>query len=126
MNWNLFAAALLLLFVGYTLVLPRLTAEKDDFNPALSAELVKEGALLLDVRSVAEFDSGHVEGAKNIPHTEISKRKEEIEALTKGDHTQTIVVYCASGRRSGIAKKTLQQLGYTRVVNHGGLSSWEK
>ena len=63
-----------------------------------------------------EFKSGHLEKAINIPYTEI---EEQIKSITKDNH-KNIVVYCRSGRRSGIAKKTLMQMGYKNVVNGGG------
>lgn len=69
----------------------------------------------LDVRSVEEFAAGHVEGAINIPHTDIAAR---IGALQLAKDTD-IALYCGSGRRAGIAIETLQQLGYTKLTNHG-------
>lgn len=96
-----------------------------DRDPALARKLVREdGALLLDVRSVSEFESGHVEGAVLIPHTEIEARLEEIIEALGGDKTKPIVVYCRSGRRSGFAKQTLVEHGFTQVSNLGGYSSW--
>ena len=126
MNWNLLIAAALLLYIGYSVVLPRITASKEDFNPEVSYQLAKKGALIIDVRSAQEYTSGHAEGAKNKVHKEILSKKSEIEALTQNDLSKTIIVYCASGRRSSLAKKDLQSLGYTHVVNHGGFSSWKK
>ena len=71
----------------------------------------------IDVRSAAEYSEGHVEQAVNIPHQEIA---EQIVAVT-AEKDAEIYVYCRSGRRSGIAKETLENLGYTAVVNVGGL-----
>jgi len=71
----------------------------------------------IDVRTDQEYSEGHVEQAVNIPYEEIGER---IESVTK-NKDQTIYVYCRSGRRSGIAKDTLNDLGYTDVVNLGGL-----
>lgn len=97
-----------------------------DFKPEISAKLVKEGALLIDVRSNAEFKLGHVEGAVNIPHAAIGSQKELLKQLTKGNKNKTIVVYCKSGKRAGKAKEALQNLGYTNIVNHGGFVDWKK
>jgi phage shock protein E len=72
----------------------------------------------IDVRSVDEYESGHVEGAVNIPHTEIAERIAEV----TGDKDDVIYVYCRSGRRSGIAQSVLEDAGFTNVVNIGGLS----
>ncbi|MEO3679637.1 rhodanese-like domain-containing protein [Rheinheimera fenheensis] len=70
----------------------------------------------LDVRSADEFAAGHVDGAINIPHTEIAARIGELQLAKDAN----IALYCGSGRRAGIAIETLQQLGYTRLTNHGG------
>jgi phage shock protein E len=82
------------------------------FSPALLAA----DPIWIDVRTTGEYTSGHVSEAVNIPYTEIA---EGISALT-GDKGASIYVYCRSGRRSGIAKETLEGLGYTQVVNVGG------
>ena len=72
----------------------------------------------IDVRSVGEYESGHVDGAVNIPHTEIAARIVEV----TGDKDDVIYLYCRSGRRSGIAQSVLEDAGFTNVVNIGGLS----
>jgi phage shock protein E len=70
-------------------------------------QLIKEGqATILDVRTVAEFNSGHVVGSKNIPLQEVTARIDEIKALT-----QPLVLCCASGGRSGQTTAYLSQLG---------------
>ena len=84
------------------------------FSPALLAA----DPIWIDVRTMDEYNSGHVSEAVNIPYTEIA---EGISALT-GDKDASIYVYCRSGRRSGIAKETLEGLGYKQVVNVGGIN----
>jgi phage shock protein E len=78
--------------------------------------MIDNNTVLIDVRTKEEFKSGHLEKAINIPYTEI---EEQIKSITKDNH-KNIVVYCRSGRRSGIAQKTLMQMGYKNVVNGGG------
>jgi phage shock protein E len=96
-----------------------------DRDPSLARRLVREeGALLLDVRSQGEFDSGHVDGAKLIPHTEIDARIDEVLQAQGGDKHKPIVVYCRSGRRSGMAKKALVGHGFDQVTNLGGMNNW--
>jgi phage shock protein E len=73
--------------------------------------------LWIDVRSASEYSERHVEQAINIPYTEIAAGIAELGA----DKDALIYVYCRSGRRSGIAKDTLDGLGYARVVNIGGI-----
>lgn len=75
-------------------------------------------ALWIDVRTADEFSAGHVTQAVNIPYDVIA---EGIGSVSE-DKDALIYVYCRSGRRSGIAKETLEGLGYTEVVNVGGLN----
>lgn len=98
-----------------------------DRDPELAHKLVDEqGALLLDVRSQSEFDGGHADGAKLIPHGEVPDRIAEIEQMVGGDKDKPIVLYCRSGHRAGIAKKALVDAGFTQVTNVGGLRDYEK
>ncbi len=91
-------------------------------GPMVSGEeakrLVAEGATLVDVRSAGEFASGHIQGAKNIPVQEIGARSNEI---PKG---KPVVLYCASGMRSGSAAAMLRSSGRTDVHNLGSISRW--
>jgi phage shock protein E len=84
-------------------------------------ELVqKQGALLLDVRTPAEFAAGHVDGALNVPVQELETALASLPA-TKD---QAIVVYCRSGARSARASGLLKQAGFTRVHDLGGMANW--
>ena len=74
-------------------------------------------SIVIDVRSKEEFDGGHIDDAVHIPHTEIA---DKIADVTE-DKEATIVVYCAAGRRAGIAKTKLEELGYKNVENGGGI-----
>jgi phage shock protein E len=80
---------------------------------------VEKGALLVDVRSKQEFQGGHLDGALNIPHTQI------VEGLAKLGipKDQPVVLYCRSGNRSGQALVSLQKAGYGQVVNAGDYRS---
>ncbi len=94
-------------------------------TPAKARRLVREqGALLLDVRSAKEFAAGHVEGAQLLPHDEIATRVAELDEQLGGDRTRPLVVYCRSGRRSSEAKATLEQAGFTQVIDLGAMSNW--
>ncbi len=79
-------------------------------------ELVQGGALLLDVRSAAEFSSGHIPGAVNVPVGELPRR---VGGLKKGP----VVVYCASGARSAMARSLLKAQGF-EAFNLGAMSRW--
>jgi rhodanese-related sulfurtransferase len=78
--------------------------------------LVKEGAMIIDVRSPAEFNGGHVKGAVNIPLQAIES------SFNKIPKNKVIITCCASGMRSGSAKSLLKSAGYT-VHNGGGWMS---
>ena len=71
--------------------------------------------VLIDVRSAGEFAEGGLPGARNIPHEEIAPG---IAALNL-DKDTPIVLYCRSGRRSGLAQQRLRELGYRQVLNAG-------
>jgi len=88
----------------------------------LLARLIEENSLdyiLVDVRTEAEYESGYIPTAVNIPHTEIGQNP------PTDDRSAFIIVYCRSGGRSGIAQDTLESMGYENVVNFGGIGSWE-
>ena len=82
-------------------------------------ELMQEdsGYILLDVRRTDEYEEGHIPGAINIPNESIGT--EEIAELP--DKNQTIYVYCRSGNRSKQASQKLVDLGYTNVIEFGGI-----
>ena len=81
-------------------------------NSKLS-DAVKAGAFLVDVRTPAEFATGSVKGAINIPLDSIPNQ------LQKFKGKNHIVVFCRSGSRSGQAKKILEQNGFQNVINGG-------
>ena len=83
---------------------------------------IPENALVIDVRTPQEFQSGHIKNAINIPYEVIGFKIKEI--TDKKD--QEILLYCRSGRRSGIALTTLNKLGYTHAQNVGGYEAFKK
>ena len=78
------------------------------------------GYILLDVRTPAEFADRHIPGAINVPNETIGT--EEIPQLP--DKDQLILVYCRSGNRSKQASEKLAALGYTNIVEFGGINDW--
>ena len=76
-------------------------------------------AIWIDVRTPAEFASGHVKGAINIEFQTIG---DQIAAVTD-NKSADIRLYCRSGRRSGVAKEALKKLGYKSVTNEGGYAA---
>lgn len=72
--------------------------------------------VIMDVRSDEEYRAGHIEGALHLSYDSIDAGISEL----LPDKSQHIILYCGSGRRAGIAKETLEALGYTNVENAGG------
>ena len=80
----------------------------------------ESGYIILDVRTAQEYSEKHIPKAVNIPNESIGT--EEIPALP--DKNQLILVYCRSGNRSKQASEKLAALGYTNIVEFGGINSW--
>lgn len=81
--------------------------------------LVEGGALLLDVRTPAEYAGGHIDGAKNVAVGELAS---QLDAL--GPKDRPIVVYCRSGMRSRLGAATLRRAGFAAVHDLGPISAW--
>lgn len=81
---------------------------------------IKQGAIILDVRTPGEYQSGHYPGAINIPLQSLCDRLADV-----GDKKKAVVVYCASGMRSAQAAKILSDAGFGDVSNAGGLRNLE-
>jgi phage shock protein E len=94
-------------------------AAQDITKPDELSKLLEMGAVLVDVRTKSEFESGHLEGALNLPHQDILQLPEIVEV----SKDKPIIVYCRSGRRSGFAKNSLTEAGYRQVYNAGGYQS---
>ena len=77
--------------------------------------------IILDVRRPDEFAAGHIPGAINVANESIGT--DEIPELP--DKNQLIMVYCRSGRRSKEAAEKLVKLGYTNIVEFGGILDWK-
>jgi phage shock protein E len=78
-------------------------------------EKLKNGALVIDVRSPGEFNSGHLPVAINIP---LDKIETELPRRVK-DKSQVLLLHCASGMRSGMAESKLKGMGYANAFNLG-------
>ena len=89
-------------------------------NEAAAMMAEETNYLILDVRTPEEFASGHVPNAINIPNENIGTAR--IRELP--DEDQLILVYCRSGNRSKQASEKLAALGYTNIVEFGGINSW--
>ena len=79
------------------------------------AELMKNGAIVLDVRTKGEYNGGHIKGSKNIPLNSLGQNLKKV-----GDKNKPVITCCASGMRSASAKNLLETAGYKEVYNGGG------
>ncbi len=93
-------------------ILRLFTKEKTDY-----AQLVKNGALILDVRSKGEYAGGHIKGSITIAVEQLGSKLHKLKNKTK-----QIITYCESGMRSAAAKNILKSNGYTEVYNGGSLN----
>lgn len=80
-----------------------------------------EDVIIVDVRTQAEYDEGHIKNTVNVPVTEIADKAEEV----FDDKSAKILVYCRSGNRSATAAKTLIEMGYNNVYDFGGITDWK-
>ncbi|MBQ9511418.1 MAG: rhodanese-like domain-containing protein [Clostridia bacterium] len=82
---------------------------------------IKE-AVMIDVREEEEYITGHAIGARMLPLGDISS--ETVEKIVPRKDTP-IILYCRSGARSAVAAQMLDEMGYTRVFDAGGLLGWQ-
>jgi len=90
-----------------------------DINQGVNEYLRTSGAVLLDVRTPAEYRSGHIPGSKNVSLQTIGN----VSSVAENKET-ALYVYCQSGARSRQAVGLLKQMGYTNVNNIGGIAAY--
>lgn len=114
-----------MIFGGCSLQKNTASKEKSGYRQ-VNAETAKElmdnetDYIILDVRTTEEYDEKHIPGALLIPDYEITERAEK----ELPDKDQLILVYCRSGNRSKTASQALADMGYTNIVEFGGIKSW--
>ncbi len=116
MEWVV-VVALFVIAAGFVVL-----KQAGQISPEAARQHLQNGALVIDVRSVDEFGAGHLSAAVNIPLGEI---REEIPRRAP-DKNQVLLLHCLSGGRSGLARRWLRQMGYTRVYNLGSYRRAEK
>jgi rhodanese-related sulfurtransferase len=117
-HWSLAAVATGLLAASIATAAPPMVTPQQVHE----LQVKKDPSLLvIDVRSPEEFAAGHVPGAVNIPHDLVASRLAEI------PKDKEVVLYCRSGRRSGLAAETLEANGYKDLrLMQGDMPGWEK
>jgi len=93
------------------------SASSGFIDGATAHALVRNGATLVDVRNTDEYSSGHIEGAINVPASEVASHD-------FGGKDKPLVLYCAHGHRSQQAGDALRGQGYTHVQVLGPMSAW--
>ena len=124
MNMVLFATVII---SGLLLVWPmiaRLMRPGQEVGPAEAVLLInRRDAVVLDVRDTAEYKSGHITNARNVPEGELDARAKELEKVK----TKPIIVSCGRGNRSAAIASKLRKLGFAEVVSlRGGLAAWQQ
>jgi phage shock protein E len=109
MNWTIVFIVVVVLAVYLALKRSGQISSKD------ARARLKNGAMLIDVRTVGEFASGHLPNAINLPLDEI----ESTVPRRVRNKDQALLLHCQSGMRSGVARKKLIALGYANVFNLG-------
>jgi rhodanese-related sulfurtransferase len=104
-----------LLIVAAIVVIVFMLKQAGQISPQAAVAHLKNGALVIDVRSPGEFASGHLSVAINMPLDEI----ETALPLRVKDKNQVLLLHCLSGTRSGMAKTKLKRMGYLNVFNLG-------
>lgn len=86
-------------------------------------KIINNNAILVDVRTLEEYNSSHIEGAFWLGVDMIDEKSAEnlIDSFNK-----EVIVYCKSGNRSSEAKEKLEKLGYENVYDLGAMSNWEE
>ena len=109
-----------LLLAGCAAPAEEITYRQVNMDEAITMMEEESGYIILDVRTPEEFADKHIPGALNIPNETIGTA--EIPELP--DKDQLILVYCRSGNRSKQASEKLAALGYTNIVEFGGINNW--
>ena len=90
-----------------------------------AVELINDGALLVDVRSLMEYNQGHIDGAINIDVQDILNMTDSLVYENANiSKDKKIIVYCRSGSRSSSAASKLIELGYKNVYDLGSIDNW--
>lgn len=110
----------LFLLVGCAVPAEEFNYRQIKMDEAVEMMEEEEGYIILDVRTIEEYNEKHIPDAINIPNETIGT--DEIPELP--DKNQLILVYCRSGNRSKQASEKLADLGYVNVVEFGGINDW--
>jgi rhodanese-related sulfurtransferase len=94
------------------------TETTPELAPTRAAELIRDGAKLIDVRQEEEHEAAHIEGDELVPFDQLKHRAASF------DQSRPVVLYCRSGDRSGAAVQALRASGYDAYSIEGGILGW--
>lgn len=110
----------MMLFAGCSAEVDKVDYKQITTEEAIAMMSEETDYIILDVRTPEEYESGHIKYAINIPNETIGNT--EIAELPNKE--QLIMIYCRSGNRSKQASEKLVRLGYTNIVEFGGINTW--
>lgn len=115
---------ILFIIIAFILIIILSLNTKENAYHKINAEeaknLIKQKAIIIDVRTKEEYESGHIENAINIPYDNINNK------TINNSKDTNIIVYCKSGNRSKIAANTLIKLGYKNIYDLGSINNWNE
>ena len=118
---RIFASGLMMVSVSAFAEAPTATITSDQLVQRIEKQ--DKDVVILDVRTPEEFASGHVPGARNIPHDQLPNRIAEL----AGAKDKEVIVYCRSGKRAAVAQDTLAKHGFKRIRHlEGDIMKWQE
>ncbi len=124
-NLLLFAALVVVLVMLIKAELEHQANKGSQLSPSMATRLMNNhsDALILDIRTAADFKNGHINGAKNIPLSDFASSVDKLAA----DKDKPVLVYCNSGNTVTRAIKLLKKAGFVQVNNlDGGIAAWKE
>lgn len=119
----LVAAAAILFVLALVIEIRHRARGTSVISPGQAVLLANSGAAVVDVRSAAEYEAGHIIDARHIPAAELAGRAESLKKYKE----RPVLVYCDNGFASAAAARALRGQGFTKVVSlQGGLASWRQ
>jgi rhodanese-related sulfurtransferase len=122
-HYGLVAGAVALLMAVAVVEFRARAAAFGSIPPAEVVRLMHGGALLVDIRTEADFKASHISGARNVPGAAIAAGAEALSRFKE----KPVIAYCDTGQTAGAAARHLTRLGFKQAFNlRGGLAAWRQ